>query len=281
MLTIKKLRKKYPKNDSFQLIIDDFAIKEGSIIGLVGPNGAGKTTLLKIIVKLLYPDSGDILFRNQNINENLIINNISYMPGNKNLYENMTVKQMLAFASRSVPHWNNEKAEKLLSVFPLKLNKKISTLSYGEKTQLYAIITFSKNVPFIILDEPTQGLDPVMQERMLSLIKDESSEGKTILFSSHQLNEVEASADTIAIMKSGQIVLSGIIDDLKDDLFMIVTDKDEIEVGNFDIIAKRRQGNKTILIGRKTSKPLDNNYPTMKVNLKDIFLTIIEGEVGK
>lgn len=281
MLTIKNLSKKYPKNDNFRLVIDEFTIKEGSITGLVGPNGAGKTTLLKIIVKLLYPNSGTILFKNENIDENIIINNISYMPGHKNLYENMTVKQMLSFASSSVPYWNNNKAEKLLGMFPLSLNKKISTLSYGEKTQLYAVITFAKNVPFIILDEPTQGLDPVMQERMLSLIKEESSEGKTILFSSHQLSEVEASADTIAIMKSGQIVLNGIIDDLKADLFMTVTDRDQIDTGNLDIIAKRKDGNKITLIGRKNGRPVDIDYPTMNVNLKDIFLTIIEGEVEK
>lgn len=279
LLYIKDLSKTYPHNNNFQLLIDKFSIKEGSITGLVGPNGAGKTTLLKLIVKLLYPNRGNILFRDQNIDENLIINNISYMPGEKSLYEKMTVEQMLAFASHSVPHWNNDKAKKLLTIFPLNLNKKISTLSYGEKTQLYAIITFSKNVPFIILDEPTQGLDPVMQERMLSLIKDESSEGKTILFSSHQLGEVEASADTIAIMKSGQIVLSGIIDDLKEDLFMIVADKNEVDTNNLDIIATRKEENKIILIGRKTSLPKDSKYPIMKVNLKDIFLNIIEGEV--
>lgn len=280
MLYIKELSKTYPKNKSFHLLIDNFLIKEGSITGLVGPNGAGKTTLLKLIVKLLYPNGGSILFRDQTINENLIINNISYMPSEKSLYENMTVKQMLSFASHSVPHWNNDKAKKLLALFPLTITKKVSTLSYGEKTQLYTIITFSKDVPFIILDEPTQGLDPVMQERMLSLIKDESSQGKTILFSSHQLNEVEVTADSIAIIKSGQIVLSGLIDDLKEDLFMIVADK-EIDTSNLDIVATRKKDNKVILIGRKNNLPIDSNYPTTGVNLKDIFLNIIEGEVGK
>ena len=91
------------------------------------------------------------------------------MPGHKNLYENMTVKQMLSFASSSVPYWNNNKAEKLLGMFPLGLNKKISTLSYGEKTQLYAVITLPKMFLLLYWMKPTQGLDPVMQERMLKV----------------------------------------------------------------------------------------------------------------
>lgn len=279
MISIQDLIKSYAPGD-FKLTINNFSIKKGSITGLVGPNGAGKTTLLKLIVKLLSPSQGHISLMGQSINEKHIIDNISYMPGQKNFYENMTIKQMLALASRSIPHWNKLKAEHLLTRFPLSINKKISTLSYGERTQLSAILTFSKDVPLIILDEPTQGLDPVMQERMLSLIKAESSDEKTILFSSHQLNEVETTADTIAIIKSGQIIISDNIDDLKANLFMIVSEYD-INTNGLDILAIRKEGGKNIIIGIKNQTFLDGKYNSMTVNLKDIFLNIIEGEVGK
>lgn len=277
IIKIKDLRKSYPRGD-FLLNIDELAIEKGTITGLVGPNGAGKTSLLKLMVGLLFPVRGDITFMGELLNEQLIVENISYMPGEKSFYENMTIGQMLAFASHSVSQWNTDKVEALLDRFPLKADKKISTLSYGEKTQLSAILTFAKDVPLIILDEPTAGLDPVMQERMLSLIKEESSPDKTIIFSSHQLNEVEETADTIAIIKAGQIIIKDNIDDLKANLFMLVAD-DSFEPENLDIIANRHQGENIIYMGRKNPAFLGGSYSSLEVNLKDIFLNIIEGEV--
>lgn len=277
MLEINNLVKSYDKS-GFKLSIPQFKVKEGSITGLIGPNGAGKTTLIKLIVKLLYPNQGQINLIGQNITEDLIIKNISYMPGHKNLYEDMTVSQMLAFTSYSVVYWNKDKTKTLLDRFPLPMAKKISTLSYGEKTQLYAILTFSKDVPFLILDEPTQGLDPIMQERMLSLLKEESSQAKTILFSSHQLNEVEETADTIAIIKSGQLIVNDVIDDLKEKLYMLVTDK-AVSTNGLDILTRRQAGEKTILIGLKNQPHLPAELQALEVNLKDIFLNVIEGEV--
>lgn len=276
VLKVRKLIKSYPTG-TFVLNINDFTVEQGSITGLVGPNGAGKTTLLKLIVRLLFPADGQISLMEQPLNEQLIINNISYMPGEKSFYENMTLKQMLAFAARSVPHWSIDKAKSLLERFPLKTDKKISTLSYGEKTQLSAILTFAKDVPLLILDEPTSGLDPVMQERMLSLIR-EASPDKTIIFSSHQLNEVEETADTIAIIKAGQIIIKDNIDDLKANLFLLVAD-DSFNTQNLDIIAKHRQGENNIYIGRKDQPFIEGSYPSLEVNLKDIFLNVIEGEV--
>lgn len=276
---IQNLTKSYPSSN-FELNIENLIIKKGSITAIAGPNGAGKTTFLKLIVKLLHPTRGKIDFMGQNLNENLIINNISYMPGEKSLYENMTISQLLKFTSQSVPHWDNNKAEQLLAIFPLKMNKKISTLSYGEKTQLYAILTFAKDVPFIILDEPTQGLDPVMQEKMLNLIKAESSKGKTILFSSHQLNEVESTADTIAIIKSGQILIYDEIDELKENLYMIVTNNPS-ELNKLNKLSIYQEGEQTILIVRKNESMVEDRYEAIEVNLTDIFLNLINGEVIK
>ncbi len=280
------LVKGYPKS-SFKLHIKHLSLKEGSIMGLLGTNGAGKTTLLKLLLNITFPDAGTITWtKNSSPAPDFIVHNVSYMPEYKNLYHKMSCGSMLKFSSQTIPGWNDSKAEKLLSVFPLDLGKKISTLSYGEKTRLYAVITFSKDVPYIIIDEPSRGLDPVMQERMLEQMKLASQAGKTVVFSSHQLLEVEETADTTAIIKDGEIVLNDYLDDLKSSLFLLVAPEGIVcaprEDQNVMIVAQRKQAGQNILLCRGTESArasLKEPLKVFDVNLKDIFLTINEGEV--
>ncbi|KUG03413.1 abc transporter, atp-binding protein [hydrocarbon metagenome] len=283
---IDNLVKGYPKS-SFKLRIKQFSLPQGSIMGLLGVNGAGKTSLLKLLIQITFPDEGTVTWsKNVSLASDFIVNNVSYMPEYKNLYHNLSVGSMLRFSSRTIPGWNNLKAETLLSVFPLDLGKKISTLSYGEKIRLYGVITFSKDVPYIILDEPSRGLDPVMQDRMLEQVKLASQEGKTIVFSSHQLQEIEETADSTAIIKNGEIILYDYLDDLKSSLFLLAA-PDGInipseEASQLVILARRRQSGQDILLcrGTESTRPsLGGPARVFDVNLKDIFLTINEGEV--
>ncbi len=284
--SIDNLVKSYPKN-SFTLHIRQFSLEEGSILGLLGVNGAGKTSLLKLLMQIIFPDAGTITWtKNSSPAPDFIVINVSYMPEYKNLYHNLSTGSMLKLSSNTIPGWNNSKAEKLLSVFPLDLGKKISTLSYGEKTRLYAVIAFSKDVPYIILDEPSRGLDPVMQERMLEQVKLASQAGKSIVFSSHQLQEIEEAADTTAIIKDGEIILNDYLDDLKTSLFLLAAPEGmEIipsEELKYTVVARRKQSGQNILLCRgPESSRVNEPLQVFDVNLKDIFLTINEGEVYK
>lgn len=285
--SLDNLIKRYP-NSIFQLRIKKLTLEEGGVMGLLGINGAGKTSLIKLLLNIILPDDGTITWTKNNCSttSEFIVRNVSYMPEYKNLYHNMSTGSMLKFCSQTIPNWNNRETEKLLSVFPLDLNKKISTLSYGEKTRLYAVITFSKDVPYLILDEPSRGLDPVMQERMQEQVNLASQAGKTVVFSSHQLHEVEATADSTAIIKNGEIILNDYLDDLKSSLFFLAAPEgreiDPQGEWQYTVVARRTLAGQTILLcrGPESARALLNDrLKTFDVNLKDIFLTINEGQV--
>ncbi|QGU00713.1 Efflux ABC transporter, ATP-binding protein [Candidatus Syntrophocurvum alkaliphilum] len=285
-IKVTNLTKAYNKS-KFDLSINNLVINEGSIFSLLGPNGAGKTTFLKILLNLIKDYKGNVNVYNYDANDRNNLNSlISYMPENKNLYENMSIAQMIHFAKNVVPNFDIKKAHELFTLFPLKTTQKISTLSYGEKTQLYTIITFAKPAKLFILDEPTRGLDPVMQERLLSVVRDESTEGKTIVFSSHQISEVEEISDSTAIIKNGSIILNGNVDDLKEQLSLIVLNNDDLDLLKSTSIKiasiRTQEHNNYILLkgSKKELTTLQNVLPRselVKPNLKDIFLNSVEG----
>lgn len=282
---IKNLCKSYKKS-TFTLQIADLLVEPGSIFGLLGPNGAGKTSLLKVIMDIVHPDMGfiEVLGRKSSDREKLQTK-ISYMPENKNLYPNMTVKKMLDYAAGLIPGWSNDKALELKNIFSLDPQKRISTLSYGEKTQLYAILTFARSAELFILDEPTRGLDPLMQEQMLQLIKEESWQGKTIIFSSHQLGEIEESVDSLAMLRNGHIALEGNLDDLKTELFILKLEENEIsflDPSILNVIATHRHNKQSLILcqgGMEARQRLRTDFDFLhpeNVNIKDIFLMLME-----
>ncbi len=285
VLKMENIIKTYPKS-GFRLQVNGFSLEEGSILGLLGANGAGKTTLIKLILAIVYPDSGTVAWSsNSSPGAEFIVRNVSYMPEYKNLYPNMSAGGMLKFSSSVIPGWNHHKAKKLLEVFPVEMGKKISTLSYGEKTCLYAIIAFAKDVPYIILDEPSRGLDPMVQERMLEQVKLSCQEGKTVLFSSHQLSEVEEAADIIAIIKDGQMILHDSLDDLKSSLFMVVVPPDmhwsPAPGPAYRILTRRRRGHQDMYLCQGDAwarNSFNESLEVYDVNLKDLFLAVNEGE---
>ena len=285
VLQVEQLVKTYPKSN-FRLQLNHLALAEGSILGLLGTNGAGKTTLLKLILGLAHPDVGTVNWtKNHSSGADFVIKNVSYMPEYKNLYPHFSTGHMLKLASTCVPGWNEVKARKLLSVFPVDMGKKICTLSNGEKTSLYALITLAKDVPYIILDEPSRGLDPVTQERLLRQVKLASQDGKTVIFSSHHLAEIEECADSTAIIMGGRIIIHDYLDNLKSSLFMLaVPENQELPAGagsEYYLLARSQHlGQNTFLCqgDESVQSSLNQRFPVYDVNLKDIFLSINEGE---
>ena len=192
-----------------------FVIPVGSIFAILGPNGAGKTTTLKSILGLIKPTSGKVMTLGVEPFPDGV-RDASFVPEEKELYQWITVSKMVDIFSSFAPHFSIDKFKKFADKFELTMDRKIGELSQGNKTKLYISLAFSQNVSLYVLDEPTWGLDPVMRRNVLDTIKELAIDGKTVIYSSHILSEVEEVCDGMIILKSGRIVYSGTVDDLKD-----------------------------------------------------------------
>lgn len=199
----------------------DLRVPCGSIYGFLGRNGAGKTTMMKLLLGILQPDRGSLRVLGVPLSRPAhgvqVRQRIGFVTEDKELYPYMTVRQVIQFTRSFFPHWREDLEERYQRLFALPLQKKIPDLSKGMRSKLMLLLAISRGVELLILDEPTDGLDPVTVEELLrELVSLSASEGTTIFFSSHQLHEVEQIADHITIVEQGRSVVSGPLDDLKE-----------------------------------------------------------------
>lgn len=197
-----------------------FVIEKGKALGLLGRNGAGKTTAIRILLGILPSDTGKVLVDNKKLSFDE--NAFGYLPEERGLYLKYTVKsQLMHFASlygmkkkealNSIEYWL-EKFE--ISEY---LNKKVETLSKGNKQKIQLIVAVMHDPEVIILDEPFSGLDPVNVELFKTVIRELLSKGKTLIFSSHRMADVEEFCDDIIMLKKGETILQGNLDKIKED----------------------------------------------------------------
>ncbi len=199
-------------------------VPEGSIFGFLGPNGAGKTTTIKILLRLIKEDSGTINLFGEKIDiENVRKRKrIGFVPEEFSLYNYMTGWGILHFNAGLFGKKNLVKIDELQDTFHLPLREKISTYSRGMKKALSLYIALSTGPELLILDEPTDGLDPVVRKRLLDfLIKEVAEKNITIFFSSHILSEVEKICDTVVIIKKGKVLVQEELDKIKENANLI------------------------------------------------------------
>ncbi len=196
-----------------------FEIPRGKIFGLLGPNGAGKTTLIRMITRILYPDSGAILFNGEHLTDKHT-EQIGYMPEERGLYKKMKVGEHLIYLGRlkgltgkaareNVNHWLNK--------FEIENwnNKNVEELSKGMSQKVQFIATVLHNPELLILDEPFSGLDPINSKLIEEEIRAMSKGGKTIIFSTHRMEQVEEICDDIVLVNKGRKILEGGVKELK------------------------------------------------------------------
>ena len=213
-ISIKNLRKTYGP----YVAVDDlsFEIPEACVFGLLGPNGSGKTTTFKCMLDLARATSGTVLFNGAPLAPQTL-EHVAYVPERSVLYDWMTVAEHVEMQRRAYTKFNLARANELLAQFSIDQRKKARALSKGMRTATMVALAMAREADILILDEPTSGLDPVNQRHVLNLIINESARGATVIFSSHQIGQVERAAERIAVIDLGRLVLEGAVDDLKSD----------------------------------------------------------------
>lgn len=198
----------------------DLRVPAGSIFGFLGRNGAGKTTTIKTLMGLLRADSGSALVFGRPVADAdhsiEIRRRIGFVTEDKELYPYMTVEEIIRFTRPLFPKWRHDLERHYLEIFELPLKGKIPDLSKGMRSKLMLLLAFSRGADLLILDEPTDGLDPAAIEDVLrELVTMAATSGTTMFFSSHQLAEVDLIADHIGIIDQGRMIVSGSLDDIK------------------------------------------------------------------
>lgn len=206
-LQLKKLTKRYGKYQGIEAV--DLTIKQGEIFGFLGPNGAGKSTTIRTVMNFLRPSSGSAkVFGLDSVNDATEIKTrVGYLAGDFEMYENLTGQQYLKFIANLRKEENSpEQIAHLATVLEASLNKKLGTLSRGNMQKIALIAALLDDPDLLILDEPTTGLDPLMQNKFYELMKERTKRGKTVFMSSHILSEVQTICDRVAFMKEGRLV---------------------------------------------------------------------------
>ncbi|KOP82919.1 ABC transporter ATP-binding protein [Cytobacillus solani] len=217
MIKISHIRKSFDGLEAVENV--SLTVNRGSIYGLLGSNGAGKTTLLKLLTGLYVPDEGLISIDGQPVYESPEVKEkIFFIQDTPYFLPHYTTKQMAQFYESIYPRWSNERFQELVAIFQVDVHKKIHRFSKGIQRQVAFILALSTLPEVLILDEPLDGLDPVMRKKVKSLMIDDVAEREmTVLISSHNLREVEDLCDFVGIMHKGQMMIEKDLDDLKSD----------------------------------------------------------------
>lgn len=206
IIEIKKLTKYYGNSLGIENL--NLEVKEGEIFGFIGPNGAGKSTTIRLLMGLIYPTSGEAKLFGKDVTEHgpEVRENIGYLPSEIFYYDKMKVIDLLKYSASFYKKDCTERILELSERMELDLNRRIEDLSYGNKKKVGIVQGLLHEPKLIILDEPTGGLDPLMQQTFFEIIKEENEKGATIFFSSHILGEVQALCNRVAIIRKGSII---------------------------------------------------------------------------
>lgn len=290
VIEIKNLTKYYGKIKGVENLNLD--LLEGEVFGFIGPNGAGKSTTIRAIMNLINKTNGKVIINGNEFDKNnlKIKENIGYLPSEINLYDDLTVKEILDYHEGFYKKNISKRRKELLEKLNLDERKKIEDLSLGNLKKLGIILAFMHEPKILILDEPTSGLDPIMQNVFYDLLKEEKKKGTTILYSTHVLTEVSKICDRVGIIRNGNMIKIDKIENItKNNLvYVTITSNDVKEIiDDLKIETIYKNGNtikfKNNILHDKLIKKLAK-YKIEKIlieepTLEDIFIHYYEKEV--
>ena len=230
-------------------IIDvNLKIKEGEIFGFVGPNGAGKSTTIRTLLNFIFPTSGSAKILGKDIvkESSEIKKYIGYVPSEVKFYDEVKVKDIIKYSASFYNNVSQEEVDKLYKILDVDINKKMSELSLGNKKKVAIVQALIHRPKLLILDEPTNGLDPLIQKKLFELLEEARENGTTVFLSSHNLVEVENLCDRVAVIKDGKIIDTIVIEKLSKKLGLKVVIKsneineDKINEINGQVISKEK-----------------------------------------
>ena len=270
-------------------------VPAGSIYGFLGRNGAGKTTTIKVLLGMAKPSSGRAsvfgLPADSPEASVQIRRRIGFVSEDKDLYDSMTVEEMVRYTAPFFPRWRADLEQSYLRTFELPAARKVKTLSRGMRTKLALLLALCRGAELLILDEPTSGLDPAMTEEVLqALVTHVASEEMTVFFSSHQIADVDQIADRVAIIDRGRAVVTGALDDLRQNYRRIqLVFHDDAPDAAFcapGVVRVQRKGRVlTVLSSAGAECILDEaralnpvSVDVVPVTLKEIFLEAVTAE---
>ena len=269
--------------DGFKALDDmNLTVEKGSVYGLIGPNGAGKTTIIKNLCGIYKPDSGKILIDYNNVYENTKIKErLIYISDELFFYATYSIKAAAKMYSELYPKWSWERYESMKNIFKIDDKRKIRRLSKGMQKQVAFWLGICTRPDVMILDEPVDGLDPVMRRNVWSLVlSDVAERGTTVLISSHNLRELEDVCDHVGIMFGGKVVLQKSLDDVKGNIHKIQIafngEFPEDLLKKIDILHRSEFGSVVTLIAKGGAEKLKETISAYKPLILDILPLTLE-----
>lgn len=267
----------------------DINVPKGSVYGLVGPNGAGKSTVIRHLTGILRQDSGEVLIDGEPVFENPNVKKrIAYIPDEIFYHTQATIRDMMCFYRDIYPSFSEERFEALGKCFDIDPKRRMRRLSKGMQKQAAFWLALSAVPDVIVLDEPVDGLDPVMRRQVWKLLLDDVTErGTTVLVSSHNLRELEDVCDHVGIMNKGRMLLERSLADLQDNIVKIqlaMPDGGTLPE-NLDIVHSTQTGRLQQLIVRGSAEYVTNLVEdarplfmdVLPLSLEEIFIYEIGG----
>lgn len=266
-------------------------VDKGSIYGLIGVNGSGKTTLIKHLTGVLRPDQGSITMEGEEVYDNIKIKEkLGYIPDDLYFFNAYNMKEMSRFYGKIYPSWNQERYETMRREFDLSPTRKISKFSKGMQKQAAFILTMSAMPDYLILDEPIDGLDPIVRKIVWNyVVTDVAERQMTVLVSSHNLREMEGICDSIGILSEGRMIIERDLDVLKSDIHKVQVAFSEEYRGNYEglnILHKEKRGSVELLIIHNAKSVVEevigNQNPAvfdvLPLSLEEIFIYEMGGK---
>lgn len=221
MIELNHVTKKYMMFPAVKAV--NVTFNKGKIIGVIGENSSGKTTLLKLLAGLLQPSSGTVIIDNHRVDRR-ISQKLAYLTDMDYFFPYFTVVELIHYYESQFTDFNKAKALEIISFMKLNHDQKIKYLSKGNRNRLKIAVTLGRNAPYIVLDEPFNGLDPMVRKAIMkSIIKFINLDEQTVIMATHEVNEVEPILDEVLLLRSGHVIAYESVDDIRETHHMDVT----------------------------------------------------------